>query len=309
VGETAVATGEESTAVGKGADTGGVNSTALGTLAFASGDNSTALGTRASTSGGTNATALGYRAVAPNDNTMVLGSIPGANLGQNYVDVAIGTTAPQAPLHIFRNDDTREMLVLESNEARGTQDRAMMLLVNNGGIRFEFENPKLTTAWRFQAATGGRDTFEVTKVGTGEIEFTVDASGNATLTGMLFENSDRNAKTNIETINPDEVLAKLAELPISEWEYKDTPGQRHVGPMAQDFREAFGLGANDTSLATLDTSGVALASVKALHQQNLVLRERNDVLEERLEGLAQQVAALTAVVKAMPAQAAQVAME
>lgn len=224
-------------------------------------------------------------------------------------NVGLGIDTPDAPLSIFRDDITQGFFLLESDEPGTNQDRPMMQLRNNGGIRFQFDNEELETAWRFQAATGNQDTFEVTKVGTGTIEFRVDASGNATLAGMLFENSDRNAKTNIETINPDEVLAKLAELPISEWEYKDTPGQRHVGPMAQDFRDAFGLGANDTSLATIDTSGVALASVKALHQQNLALRERNDVLEERLDGLAQQVAALTAVVKAMPAQAAQVAME
>jgi len=32
-------------------------------------------------------------------------------------------------------------------------------------------------------------------------------------------------------------------LPVSKWEYKDALGESHIGPMAQDFYAAFGLGA------------------------------------------------------------------
>ena len=72
-------------------------------------------------------------------------------------DFGVGLDTPLAPLHIFREDETQEFLLLESNELPGPQDRAMMYLVNNGGIRFEFSNPVLGTAWRFQAATGNQD--------------------------------------------------------------------------------------------------------------------------------------------------------
>lgn len=290
IGNGTTSVGSSSVALGDDAFADGIRSIALGASAFTTGENSIAIGHLA-ISDGAGSTAVGIRATAPNPNTIVLGQISGERSASDYADVAIGTTLPLAPLHIFRSDDTREFLFLESEELGKTQDRAMMQLVNNGGIRFEFENPALDTAWRFQAATGAQDNFEVTKVGTGQIEFRVDAAGNATLAGMLFENSDRNAKTNIESIQPDEVLDKLAGLPISEWEYKDTPGQRHVGPMAQDFRDAFGLGANDTSLATIDTSGVALASIKALRERNLQLEAR----VAQLEQLVSQIAGLHGV--------------
>jgi hypothetical protein len=286
-------TGTRSTAVGPRSTASGNFSAALGLSATASGDNGSALGSL-SLASGAGSTAIGYRAIADQPNTIVLGQVEGLNFAEGYADVAIGTTTPLAPLHVFRADDTLEFLFLESNIPDRIKDRPMMQLVNNGGIRFQFDNEVLGTQWRFQAATGGEDNFEVTKVGTGEIEFRVDADGNAFLAGMLFENSDRNSKQNIEDLDPQEVLQRLASLPISEWEYKDTPGQRHIGPMAQDFHQAFGLGANNTSIATVDTSGVALLSVKALLDRNAALEQR--VAE--LERLQEKVEALEALVAA-----------
>lgn len=196
-------------------------------------------------------------------------------------NVGLGIDAPLAPIHVYRVDDTREFLFLESNEKGTVQDRAMMYLANNGGIRFEFNNPALGTAWRFQAATGNQDTFEITKVGTGQIELRMDSAGNLDIQGVLSENSDVNAKQAIVPVNPQAILQKVAGLPISQWQYKDTPNVNHVGPMAQDFYAAFGLGAGETKISTLDTSGVALAAIKALSVENAQLKARLEALEEQ----------------------------
>ncbi|MFP5354751.1 MAG: tail fiber domain-containing protein, partial [Gemmatimonadota bacterium] len=40
-------------------------------------------------------------------------------------------------------------------------------------------------------------------------------------------------------------------MPVYEWAYKDAPEARHVGPMAQDFHAAFGLGVSDTTIGSL----------------------------------------------------------
>ncbi len=54
-------------------------------------------------------------------------------------------------------------------------------------------------------------------------------------------------------------------LPISKWSYKVEDGSvRHIGPMAQDFAAAFGLGSDDRSIGTVDADGVALAAMQAL---------------------------------------------
>lgn len=52
--------------------------------------------------------------------------------------------------------------------------------------------------------------------------------------------SDRNAKNGFAPVDGEAVLDKVAALPIQEWNYIGY-GQRHMGPMAQDFRAAFGL--------------------------------------------------------------------
>lgn len=69
-------------------------------------------------------------------------------------------------------------------------------------------------------------------------------------------------------------------MPISTWSYKtDDPSVRHLGPMAQDFSAAFGLGKTDRAYDPIDAHGVELAAIKALYER----LERDDERLERLE--------------------------
>ena len=76
--------------------------------------------------------------------------------------------------------------------------------------------------------------------------------------------SDRNAKEEFEAVDQYSVLAAVAALPIERWSYKGE-AVRHLGPMAQDFAAAFGLGADDRHIFPLDAAGVALAAIQGLH--------------------------------------------
>ncbi len=58
-----------------------------------------------------------------------------------------------------------------------------------------------------------------------------------------------------------------------------------MGPMAQDFRAAFGLGVNDTSIVTVDADGVALAAIQGLNERVVALEVDNRALRARLERL------------------------
>jgi hypothetical protein len=105
--------------------------------------------------------------------------------------------------------------------------------------------------------------------------------------------SDRNLKRAIEPVDPDEVLARLSRLPISTWSYKaDAESVRHMGPMAQDFKQAFGLGDTDRAYHAVDAHGVALAAIQALQRLNEeqgrrieALERENRALERRLQTL------------------------
>lgn len=111
---------------------------------------------------------------------------------------------------------------------------------------------------------------------------------------MLTENSDYNAKEDITPIDPTTVLQTLVELPLSTWSYRKDPGVRHLGPMAQDFHDRFGLGESPTGIATLDTSGVALAAIQALAADNAAKEARIAHLEVQLAELEAVVAQLAA---------------
>ena len=62
-----------------------------------------------------------------------------------------------------------------------------------------------------------------------------------------------------------------------------------MGPMAQDFRAAFGLGEDDKHIATVDADGVALAGVQALYRMVQERDERIASQEQRLEEQAARI--------------------
>ena len=108
-------------------------------------------------------------------------------------------------------------------------------------------------------------------------------NGKVQVNGTFENNSDRHAKTNITAIDPRSILHKLASIPIQAWNYKTEGASiRHLGPMAQDFRAAFGLGTGETTISTVDANGVALASIQALYQQNQALLRTVEELKARL---------------------------
>ncbi|MCC7382445.1 MAG: tail fiber domain-containing protein [Deltaproteobacteria bacterium] len=79
--------------------------------------------------------------------------------------------------------------------------------------------------------------------------------------------SDRAAKRDIVPVDPGAILQKVIELPVSKWSYRaDRTGAEHIGPMAQDFYAAFGLGSTDRAYDPVDAHGVAFASIQALHE-------------------------------------------
>jgi hypothetical protein len=80
--------------------------------------------------------------------------------------------------------------------------------------------------------------------------------------------SDHEAKEHFEPIDARAVLDAVAAMPITTWNYKSQDDAvRHMGPMAQDFRAAFGLGVSDKLIDTIDPDGVALAAIQGLAQR------------------------------------------
>ncbi len=101
--------------------------------------------------------------------------------------------------------------------------------------------------------------------------------------------SDRNAKANFIRVDPGEALARVAAMPINTWNYKTQDAEiRHIGPTAQDFKAAFGVGEDDTHISMVDADGVALAAIQGVNlkvqAENTELRARLAAIEARLDG-------------------------
>ncbi|MFF0817108.1 tail fiber domain-containing protein [Rhodococcus sp. NPDC003318] len=76
----------------------------------------------------------------------------------------------------------------------------------------------------------------------------------------------------------DEVLDRLGELPVSTWTYGfDHRSVRHLGPMAQDFATAFGLGSSNRRIDPIDALGVCMASIQALQRRVVALEAEVDL--------------------------------
>ena len=138
-------------------------------------------------------------------------------------------------------------------------------------------------------------------IGTNNPQAALHVVGNILATGTITPNSDRNAKTDFAQVDPASVLDCVAKLPIQQWRFKAEPeGVKHVGPMAQDFRAAFGLGEIPTAIATVDADGVALAAIQGLNRklderdaEIQALKRQNESLEQRLKSLELLIPSLT----------------
>ncbi len=96
--------------------------------------------------------------------------------------------------------------------------------------------------------------------------------------GAWTNASDVSLKENFSSIDTRAVLQKLAEVPTQSWNYKSESAEvRHIGPMAQDFYAAFGLGNTDKAISTVDADGVALAAIQGLYD---ITQEQAQTIDE-----------------------------
>ena len=200
--------------------------------------------------------------------------------------VGLGTSQPDYPLEISASSErprlgfTRlggEEWIIGMDDAQGAADVFAINRRGTGGDEFI-----VFKGGRVNIGPGNSTVFDLSPTGDLEIE------------GTLTENSDVNTKTNIEAVDPAEVLLAVKQLPLSTWSYiVDLSSAVHMGPMAQDFYAAFGLGADETGISSLDTSGVALAAIQALVDENDQLRHQMSDLADRLSLLEIALEALT----------------
>jgi hypothetical protein len=201
--------------------------------------------------------------------------------------IGIGTYFPSAQLHVFGGDSfayTDPKLLVE-NASDTTLARTLVELKNNGGcqilMRNTNNNNNLTFtqnnvgSFFFQSRVGGSKTTFMLKPNSQVFTIQRDdvnlmqsrSNGDLWIAGALVGPSDRAMKADFADVDRQQVLQKLVEMPITTWRYKTDEEIRHIGPMAQDFRAAFSLGADDKTIYPIDSIGISLVAIQALHQQ------------------------------------------
>lgn len=256
----------------------GLISTGLGYGGTASGDYSVAAGsvTRAS---GLAAVALGNHTTASGGSSTALGS--GTTASGTYafasgLDAVASGYASTAMGHHASTNGQRGSFVYGDNSSFDT-------------IKATRSNQFVVRAQHFWLGKTGA-------VGNPSGHFLTTSTGAYLSNGGTWTNSsDVNRKHAFRGIDGDTVLQKLAGLPIRTWSYRDEAGSvRHLGPTAQDFRAAFGLGDSEKAIATLDADGVSLAAIQELARRTADQARRLAAVEAVNDSLREQMRALEA---------------
>ena len=257
-------------------NTNGVENTANGLEALydnTSGSYNTANGAEALAfnKSGSGNTGIGFWALFHNSsgsNNIALGYQAGLNI-TNGGNIDIGNQGLATDTKIIRIGDVQTQTFIAgviTGDGSGLTNVALL----NGGNAFTGN----------QTVTGGN-----VGIGTNNPQEALHVVGNILATGTVTGSSDRNAKENFAAVNPVEVLDKVAALPISRWNYKSDREETHLGPMAQDFYAAFGLGMDDKHISMVDADGVALAAIQGLNHKLEEARAENAELKARLDKL------------------------
>lgn len=188
----------------------------------------------------------------------------------------------------------------------GSATRQMLnLFGNNYGIGVQDSTLYFRSNDRFSWYRFGAHADNENNPGTAGSVLMTLTSGGLTVNGAFVNASDRNKKENFQSVDPTDVLAKVVALPISQWNYRDDEDRsRHLGPMAQDFHAAFGVGPDEKHIATVDADGVALAAIQGLNKKLeetsasdaariQTLEAENEALEKRLADLETLVSKLS----------------
>ncbi len=128
--------------------------------------------------------------------------------------------------------------------------------------------------------------------------------------------SSRTLKESFTPVDGEELLARIRGVELNRWTLIGDPARTpHLGPFAEDFHAAFGLGDDPKAIGHQDIDGVNFGGVKALdartlqmqseiqalRAENEALRARNAAAEARSAQMEARIARLEALLAGQPA--------
>jgi hypothetical protein len=265
---------------------GGVNNRA-GIYAIVSGGSAnSALGDAAAVSGGTGNSATGTYAVVSggyfNLSSGLWGTVSG---GSQNAATGLTSTVPGGSYNTAAGNDS---FAAGQNATAGDRTFVWNSYLTGNNL------PTRTDSFRVQAANGfdvafgpNRDYFVAFNADTAGFIITTSTGAKLSTGGVWTNNSDRAQKRDfspITTQSAQDILRKVVALPLSTWSYFAEDAKiRHIGPMAQDFWKAFGLGYDDKTMTDIDARGVTLAAIQGLNQ---IVKDRDGEIAQLKSRLA-----------------------
>jgi hypothetical protein len=207
-------------------------------------------------------------------STVGLWTRSGNDISYSAGKVGIGTATPAAGLHVmgsgFFGDHSGSL-----SASAGAGVRIFRDTTTGVGHIYAYDYATSSSTNLILQQPGGN-----VGIGTTTPTTKLQVAGEITTVAVNIT-SDRNAKEQFKPVNARDVLDRVARLPISEWQYKESSDARHIGPMAQDFHATFALGRDDKHIATVDADGVALAAIQGLNQKlDEQLRDKERRIQE-----------------------------
>jgi hypothetical protein len=261
---------------------GGSNSTAIGLYALAFGDTNSAESTSSIVFGSGNQVkgAAGFSAGAGNRVCDTYGVALGNN-AKSGGPLINGKCDPDS----FNIRGLAAVAIGYNVTADQDHTTAMGKFASNNGFTGTF-------IWSDGSALASADTFrntannEFAVRATGGVRFRTNLQGTTGCnlpagSGVFNCTSSRYTKENFLLVNGADVLARLRNTPVSTWNYiSEGKEVRHMGPMAEDFYQAFQLGTGNTSIGVQDLAGVSLAAIKSLDARTLELQRKTAEVEQ-----------------------------
>lgn len=316
LGQGTTASGDFSTALGNGTTASAVGGTALGVSTTASGLFSTAMGVSTKATGNYGSTAMGEGTTASGNASTAMG---GGTTASGYSSTAMGLSTKATGSYGSTATGWESEAYGQTSTAIGRG------AISRGTFSITMGHYAETAASAYGSFVYGDASTTTVVASVSPNQFLVRAAGGTVFwstSGTTFPTSpgvtlnpgasawsslsDVNSKENFRDLRDDDVLARIAAMPVREWNYKAQDAAiRHMGPTAQDFHAAFGLGEDPLRISTIDADGVALAAIKALEARTRAaadtLRSENDAMRGELRALSATVDELRALVSTLRA--------
>lgn len=290
IGNYSFATGNNTQASGEASFASGYITNASGEYSVALGFGGTATASRSfaftGTAYNTGAIAMGNGATAGGEESVALGA---SSISYGLYSIAIGPVIASGNFAVaigLQNRAAGQYSLALGKNARAIHQGSCV--IGDASAQFTSDSVYSTTSNQMTMRyVNGYRLYTAMNLSSG---VQVLAGG-----GSWSSLSDKRKKENFKELNKEEVLGKVAALPVTSWNYKTQPAnQRHIGPMAQDFYAAFhldGVG-NDTTINTVDMDGVNMIAIQALEKRTTRLQQENEQLKKQLEATNQRLEAL-----------------